>query len=435
MTDRTDLSSLTAHFSQLNKSHLTFDDIEGVLHELKTNAKIEMSVVGFSYQQRPIHLIRIGKGPTKVLAWTQMHGNEPTATAAVCDLLHLLVTEHFFPLATLLEQVSLYVVPMLNPDGAQAHTRENAQGIDINRDAQRRTSPEAQILSELVREIKPHIALNLHDQSRYYGVGNSDKPATIAMLAPPFNQANDIDVARQRAMQLIGLMASRIEPFIDGRIARYNDEFAPRCFGDSIASQGISTILIESGYYPNDPHRQMARSMNVLAIATVLESLFNPRTTLPNIDRYHLIPENRENAFADVILRNIWIDNDEQQPSFQTDIMFRQVPGEIAEVGDLGARHGFVDLTQPQWHISAGLAFNVQEPLMLTDEHYLHLLKEGFSHFIGAIERLSINTSMPVLCCHGGSHQLGPQEQDFALVREKGKVIGAILNSQWTDVL
>ena len=37
----------------------------------------------------------------------------------------------------LLETLTLDIVPMLNPDGAQRYQRRNAQGIDINRDALR----------------------------------------------------------------------------------------------------------------------------------------------------------------------------------------------------------------------------------------------------------------------------------------------------------
>ena len=44
----------------------------------------------------------------------------------------------------ILSSLTLYVVPMLNPDGAERFQRRNAQSIDINRDALRLQTPEGQ---------------------------------------------------------------------------------------------------------------------------------------------------------------------------------------------------------------------------------------------------------------------------------------------------
>ena len=45
---------------------------------------------------------------------------------------------------------------MLNPDGAEKFTRENAQQIDINRDAVAQQTPEGKLLYELKNKINPH---------------------------------------------------------------------------------------------------------------------------------------------------------------------------------------------------------------------------------------------------------------------------------------
>ena len=62
-----------------------------------------------------------------------MHGNEPTATGAVFDLLNFLkacpeASERF--VERLHEDFTLLFVPMLNPDGAVLFRRSNALGID-----------------------------------------------------------------------------------------------------------------------------------------------------------------------------------------------------------------------------------------------------------------------------------------------------------------
>ena len=40
--------------------------------------------------QRPIYGLKLGEGSHKVLAWSQMHGNETTTTKACLDLVEYL---------------------------------------------------------------------------------------------------------------------------------------------------------------------------------------------------------------------------------------------------------------------------------------------------------------------------------------------------------
>ena len=53
-------------------------------------------VIGHSEAGLPIHRIRIGTGKTKVLMWSQMHGNESTTTKSVFDLLRYLQSEEVY---------------------------------------------------------------------------------------------------------------------------------------------------------------------------------------------------------------------------------------------------------------------------------------------------------------------------------------------------
>ena len=78
----------------------------------------------------------IGQGPKSILLWSQMHGDEPSATPAVLDLIDYLARESARPeIAKILAAFTLRIIPMLNPDGAALYERRNLQGIDINRDA------------------------------------------------------------------------------------------------------------------------------------------------------------------------------------------------------------------------------------------------------------------------------------------------------------
>ena len=60
-----------------------------------------------------------------------MHGDEPTATCALADILSYLVATRAEPATQqLLSRLTLLVLPMLNPDGAIRNDRRNAQGIN-----------------------------------------------------------------------------------------------------------------------------------------------------------------------------------------------------------------------------------------------------------------------------------------------------------------
>ena len=99
--------------------------------------------------------------------WSQMHGDEPTATMALMDLFQFLQKKDEFDSLrqVLLSKLTLHFIPMLNPDGANRFTRRNMQGIDINRDAMRMQTPEGRILKRIRDETKADWGFNLHDQN------------------------------------------------------------------------------------------------------------------------------------------------------------------------------------------------------------------------------------------------------------------------------
>src|SRR5690606_6225200 len=93
-------------------------------------------VVAHSAEGRPLTHVRWGDGDKVVLLWSQMHGDESTASMALADLFHFLGDHPDHPLVRRLrEGTTLHFLPVMNPDGAARFQRRNAQGIDINRDA------------------------------------------------------------------------------------------------------------------------------------------------------------------------------------------------------------------------------------------------------------------------------------------------------------
>ena len=114
-------------------------------------------VEGYSVQNNPIYSLSIGSGPIKILIWSQMHGNESTSTKAIFDCLSYL---HKID-NTLLSSLKLKIIPILNPDGANAYSRENYNNIDLNRDSVNLSQPESILLRELYNDFKPDFCFNI----------------------------------------------------------------------------------------------------------------------------------------------------------------------------------------------------------------------------------------------------------------------------------
>jgi hypothetical protein len=114
--------------SALDKPQLDYDDIAPLLMQHQQNPLFRFTQLGQSALGTPIWHIDIGSGPVKILAWSQMHGNESTATAALMDLLNFIAAESQKNWRdNWLSKVSIRLIPMVNPDGAAAGVRLSLQ--------------------------------------------------------------------------------------------------------------------------------------------------------------------------------------------------------------------------------------------------------------------------------------------------------------------
>ena len=249
--------------------------------------------VGQSAEGREIRHLTFGSGPVSVLLWSQMHGNESTASMTLADIVRFFHEQPTHPLAQrIAEGATVHMIPMLNPDGAERFRRRNAQGIDVNRDARRLQTPEGRILKAVRDAVEPDFGFNLHDQSAAVRVGDTDRGVAIALLAPAFNEARDVDAKRRRAMQVASLLIDAMDPLVGGHIAKYDDTFNPRAFGDLMGAWGASTVLIESGGWAGDPQKQHLRKTNFVGIMMALDGIATGRFAEYAPDAYEALAFN-----------------------------------------------------------------------------------------------------------------------------------------------
>lgn len=305
-----------------------------------------LEVVGKSIQGEPLYAFTLGKGENQILMWSQMHGNESTTTKAVWDMVNYLESNDVLA-KTILEACTLTIVPMLNPDGAKAYTRVNANEIDLNRDAQERTQPESQTLRALFERVKPNYCFNLHDQRTLFSAGPTANTATVSFLSPASNEEREITPSREVAMKLIAAMNEALQDMIPHQVGRYDDGFNANCIGDTFQMLGVPTILFEAGHYPKDYMRESTRKYIFHALIKVLSTISKGETDRYRTSDYFKIPEN-EKRFYDILVHHPEVLNPDLDPGISLGIRFKEVldgnrilfKPELADMGKLDGFYG-----------------------------------------------------------------------------------------------
>ena len=291
---------------ELHGRQIVFDDLEASIKNL--SSKFEKHKIGSSVNNIPIYKITIGNGKTRVLSWSQMHGNESTGTKALFDLFNFL--DNSDPYSSIVNQqilnnTSLVFIVLLNPDGAVEFTRVNSQGIDLNRDAVEQKAPESQILRRELNDFNPHYCFNLHDQRSIFNVKGTENPATLSFLAPSEDAERTLTQGRKETMSVIVTMNALLQEMIPNQIGRYTDEFYPTATGDNFQKLGHNTILIEAGHFKDDYDREVTRKYNFYALLQGLYTLGQNEIKL-NFKPYFNIPNN-DTKYLDIIYTNVTV--------------------------------------------------------------------------------------------------------------------------------
>lgn len=291
------------HVTNIQPSNVRHVDLLQYLNGLKALG-INVKEVGRSNANRSIHQIEWGKGPLKIFMWSQMHGDEPTATSALIDMFTVLQKNGGEDwVKKISETVTIRAVPMLNPDGAEVYIRRNLQGIDINRDALDLKTPEARLLKLLRKEWSPDIGFNLHNQNELTSAGHGRKQAAISLLVVLGDEAKTLDPGHERNLRLTAAIKQALEKLIPGHLGRYDDGWSPTAFGDNFSKWGTPTILIETGALYGQDELYLAK-MNFVALMTVLKVLADGTEKNFGQTEYYAIPNNVNGRLMDYIFRN-----------------------------------------------------------------------------------------------------------------------------------
>lgn len=325
--------------------------VKDVIEQVEALRKLGIRVneVGRSVADRPIFQAEWGRGPLKVFMWSQMHGDEPTATPVLFDMLTIFHNNRDKDWVKQIEEkITLRVVPMLNPDGAELFIRRNLQGIDINRDALDLKTPEGRVLKSLRDAWQPEIGFNLHNQNYLTTVGETDKQAAISFLVVFGDEAKTLTPGHERNMRLVAAMNQALNQFIPGHIGRYGDEWTPTAFGDNFSAWGTPTILIETGGLHGRDEFYLAK-MNFVAFVTALRALADGSEARYSPSTYEFIPRNSSRRIFYFIFRGATvIERGQPAAAKPADIGVNierrraglSTPGFVRSVGDLRSTAG-----------------------------------------------------------------------------------------------
>lgn len=416
-------------------------------------AAFAVDTAGRSVENRPLWRVAWGNGPTEVLLWSQMHGDEPTATAALFDLFSWLEGSGDgldTIRQTIRQELHLTFLPMLNPDGAEVYERRNALGIDLNRDALRLTSPEARLLKGERDRLQAAWGFNLHDQNTYYSAGfPAEKGCVASILAPAYDWDKSVNGQREDAMQLIALLNDIWQDEVPGQIGRYNDDFEPRAFGDNLQKWGTRTILIESGGYAGDPEKQEIRRLNLLGLIAGLYGIATGGYEAYSQADYLAIPENQSGGMHDLkVVGGTLVRPDGQykldigyrntERSLPPDFRTYSVRSSISDLGDLHTFGAYETVDASGLTMIPGKAMEGKfDSDQITKLDPIALYRQGFTAVMGN-RAMSSNPSgdrLRILPPSGrASKNVLPGETADLLLYRGDRLVGAVVNGKYWKV-
>gem|GEM_PF-287213 len=158
----------------------TLEEEEAFLQEVSDlSDRVTYEQIGTSVEGRALFMAKVGypEPPSddeiadgrNVLIMGTPHGNEPAGREMTLKTLRDLAFSDDPETINMLSDSTILFVPTPNPDGRYANTRQNAQGIDNNRDHLKLETPEITTIANVLNTYKPDLTVDAHERPGAYG--------------------------------------------------------------------------------------------------------------------------------------------------------------------------------------------------------------------------------------------------------------------------
>jgi len=135
----------------------------------RKNPRIALLTAGRSLEGRIIPLVILNdprvplEDTLRIMILCRQHGDEAASTEGMLRLLRHMAGDQEPRLPALLDRITYLIFPMINPDGVQRFRRDNAAGVDLNRDWGVFSQPETQAVWKAFRQWRPQIVVDMHE--------------------------------------------------------------------------------------------------------------------------------------------------------------------------------------------------------------------------------------------------------------------------------
>ena len=175
----------------------------------------------------------------RLLVLCRQHGDEPASTEAILRLIKSAASGGDPALRSELSHVTLYLVPMVNPDGAGAGTRVNAKGADLNRDWGLFQQPETRAVARAAKLIAPALIVDAHnwDRSDTYDADCVEIPREMET-----KRGRATHAMQQQEVRDLAACGYAVHP------TAWGDDSDPHLAHRWFTHQNVASLLVETHY-------------------------------------------------------------------------------------------------------------------------------------------------------------------------------------------
>lgn len=267
------------------KEPISYEEMKSFLEEVDKKENISVSIEGASVQGRSLSLVHLRHETNQpnipVFFFGQQHGNEPAGKDALIYLIKYISNNP----QLLPENIDLWIMPMVNPDGASNNQRRNGNKADLNRDHQLLSQPETQVLHKVFRKIMPLVAVDCHEFGRdskdYTQKGWTEWPRIMMDCCnnPLFNpKVYELGVSwcDGVADELDSVGHNYTRYFVGGIPPEEEQRYSTPEVNDArngLGSYGGLTFIIESGLFHNSEDENADLAQRIDAYLILLKQL------------------------------------------------------------------------------------------------------------------------------------------------------------------